>query len=196
MSPIRERPGRVVRDVSAGGVIVQRTNDEIEVVLVGREHPEHWTIPKGTPLVGETIEQAAIREVGEETGLRVRIVELLGEITYRFAVRGTRHQKTVHFFLMQAIGGDTANHDWEYDYAEWLPAEEALGRISFPNEAAILEEAIQVAQARPLAGGLSPSPSSGAPSHVGTLPEGDPPPAPLRAGGPEQGRSESPRKTV
>ncbi len=142
------RPGRappLVRDVSAGGVVYrQAQNGQIEVALVGRLRPKRWALPKGTPEVGETLEGTALREVGEETGLLVRIKQPLDRIQYRFVWGGVRHFKTVHFYLMEMVGGDTANHDGEYDVVEWFPIGEALRRLSYPNEARVVDKAQQV----------------------------------------------------
>ncbi|MBV8715572.1 MAG: NUDIX hydrolase [Chloroflexi bacterium] len=135
-----------VRDVSAGGVVYRRADDNspVEVVLVGRLRPKRWALPKGTPVLGETLEGTAVREVGEETGLLVRIERPLDQIHYWFVWGGVRHSKTVHFYLMQMVGGDTANHDGEYDVVEWFPIGEALRRLSYPNEARIVDKAQQV----------------------------------------------------
>ena len=62
---------------------------------------------------------------------------------------GVRHFKTVHFYLMQVVGGDTANHDGEYDVVEWFPIGEALRRLSYPNEARVVDKAQQVLGAGP-----------------------------------------------
>ena len=141
----RGRPA-LVRDVSAGGVVYRRAGDEgpIEVALVGRLRPKRWALPKGTPEVGETLEGTAVREVGEETGLLVRIEQPLDQIQYWFVWGGVRHFKTVHFYLMEMVGGDTANHDGEYDVVEWFPIGEALRRLSYPNEARVVDRALQV----------------------------------------------------
>lgn len=139
---------RVVRDVSSGGVIVRSAEDDLEVVLVGRERPRRWMLPKGTPIQGESLEQTARREVLEETGLEVRILERIGAITYWFAIAGARHHKIVHFYLLEATGGDTANHDWEHDFVAWMPAGEALRHMSFHNEATIVEQAIERTRSR------------------------------------------------
>ena len=133
----------VVQDVSAGGVIARAGEDGLEIVLVGRERPRRWNLPKGTPLEGETLEITARREVQEETGLEVRILEPLGAITYWFAIGSARHHKVVHFYLLEATGGDTANHDWEHDFVAWMPAGEAVRHMSFRNEATIAERAIE-----------------------------------------------------
>jgi 8-oxo-dGTP pyrophosphatase MutT (NUDIX family) len=142
-------PGRaaaLVRDVSAGGVVYRRepVDGQIEVALVGRLRPKRWALPKGTPELGETLEGTALREVGEETGLLVRIEQPLDRIQYRFVWGGVRHFKTVHFYLMEMVGGDTANHDGEYDVVEWFPIGEALRRLSYPNEARVVDKAQQV----------------------------------------------------
>ena len=142
-------PGRVaptVRDVSAGGVVYRRPTEQgpVEVALVGRLRPKRWALPKGTPEVGETLEGTAVREVGEETGLLVRIEQPLDQIQYWFVWGGVRHFKTVHFYLMEMVGGDTANHDGEYDVVEWFPIGEALRRLSYPNEARVVDKAQQL----------------------------------------------------
>lgn len=139
---------RLVQDVSSGGVITRVVGDAVEVILVGRARPERWSIPKGTPLSGETLEQTAMREVREETGLRVRILERLGEIAYRFSVRGVRHHKTVHFYLLEATSGSINDHDWENDFVAWVGEAEALRRISFPSEMSIVERAISRSRVR------------------------------------------------
>jgi len=138
---------RTVRDVSSGGVITRLVGDTLEVVLVGRARPERWSIPKGTPVEGETLEQTAMREVREETGLSVRIVERLGDITYWFSARGVRHHKTVHFYLLEATGGRMEDHDWENDFVAWISEHEVVERMSFASELEIVQLAITRARA-------------------------------------------------
>ena len=130
-----------IRDVSAGGVIVRRGAGGCEVALVGRGTPIRWGLPKGGLEAGETLDRAAVREAQEETGLRVRLLGPLGDIHYWFATRGVRHQKTVHFYLMEAVGGDVSDHDWENDEARWFPIDEGLAAMAFPNEIAIVRRA-------------------------------------------------------
>lgn len=161
---------RTVRAYSAGGVVFrlvpirsQTENDFvtskqtlergvdasedglfIEVVLVGRSHAGIWTLPKGTPQAGETIEQVALREVQEETGLTVRLITYIGSISYSFVRDQVRYQKQVRHFLLEAVGGDTALHDQEYDMVEWFPLSEACRRLSYQNEVHILYQAEDV----------------------------------------------------
>lgn len=137
---IDRRP--VVRDVSSGGVVFRREDDgSPSVALVGRLRPKRWALPKGTPQADETLEETAVREVREETGLQVRVVQPLDEIQYWFVWGGVRHFKTVHFYLMEMAGGDTADHDAEYDVVEWFSLAEALRALSYPNEIRVVERA-------------------------------------------------------
>lgn len=126
--------------VSAGGVVVQRVADRIQVALVGNSQRDTWYLPKGGLDKGETIEQAAVREVVEETGLDVRVVRPIRAIFYWFNARGARVHKTVHYFLMEAIGGDFSRRDTENDRAAWFDLAEALTLMSYDNEADVVRE--------------------------------------------------------
>jgi len=152
---------QTIRAFSAGGVVfrlnsdgaqkekgtgdgwedAQYSNMSIEVVLVGRSHSGVWALPKGTPETGETLEQVAVREVQEETGLKVRLITYIGNITYSFVHDKIRYQKQVRHFLFEAIGGDTSLHDAEYDRVEWFSIPEALRRLTYQNEINILSQA-------------------------------------------------------
>jgi 8-oxo-dGTP pyrophosphatase MutT (NUDIX family) len=130
---------KTVRDVSAGGVVFRRNEGGHDVVLVGRAEPLRWSLPKGTPSRGEDLEQAALREVREETGIEGRLIRHLLNIDYWFTLGGVRHAKTVHFYLMEAVGGDTADHDHEYDLSEWFNIAEAKRLIAYANERKVLD---------------------------------------------------------
>ncbi len=131
---------------SAGGIVV-RFEEGIPNLVVGsrRREPDGvtWTLPKGTPHAGETVEQTALREVAEETGLRVRITAPFDSIEYWFVQRGTRIHKTVHYFLMEPTGGDLARHDHEFDQVRWLPMREASGVLTFETERALVARALE-----------------------------------------------------
>ena len=100
--------------VSAGGVVWRRgLDDRVEVVICGRRSDRIWGLPKGTPDGDELIEQTALREVREETGLEVRLGESLGSIDYWFAANGVRYHKQVHHWLMEPSVATFRNHDHE-----------------------------------------------------------------------------------
>ncbi len=116
----------------------------MDIALVGRISPTLWALPKGTPNPGEALEQTAVRETQEESGLLVRLVCPIQEINYWFVLGGRRHLKTVHFYLMEAIGGDPSEHDAEYDVVEWVPLNEASRRLSYANEARVVQRAAEL----------------------------------------------------
>jgi 8-oxo-dGTP pyrophosphatase MutT (NUDIX family) len=140
---------RNARATSAGGVVYRRTPAGPEIVLAHRRSPALWALPKGTPARGESLEETALRETAEETGLAVAIEEPLDAISYVFVRGSTRYFKTVHFFLMRPIGGDLADHDHEFDDVRWVPLSEALRLMNYPTERSVVELAERALAAAP-----------------------------------------------
>jgi 8-oxo-dGTP pyrophosphatase MutT (NUDIX family) len=124
---------------------VVRFEDGVPQLVVGMRRRDRdgvtWTLPKGTPHAGESREATALREVGEETGLGVRIVEPLSAIEYTFVQHGTRINKTVHYFLMEPIGGDLARHDHEFEQVRWITFDEAADMLTFDTERGLVARA-------------------------------------------------------
>jgi 8-oxo-dGTP pyrophosphatase MutT (NUDIX family) len=135
---------RTARATSAGGVVYRRDHDRLQVAVVHRRAPPLWALPKGTPDSGETTEETALRETREETGLEVEIEERLRSIRYFFVRGTTRFHKTVHFFLMRAIGGSTDAHDAEFDEVRWVDLDEAIALLTHATERAVVEEAAEL----------------------------------------------------
>ena len=133
--------------MSAGGVVLRAGENRGEVVLCGRSQPPIWSLPKGMPELGETRVQTAIREVSEETGLKVKIECFIDSIEYWFVrpTDGVRCRKSVLFYLMSATGGDTSRHDHEFDDVRWFPVPEALRTLTYGNEAKIVEKGLSMA---------------------------------------------------
>lgn len=104
-----------------------------------------WSLPKGTPTGAETSAETALREVEEETGLQVRIVAPVDSIHYFFVQSGRRIHKTVHYFLMEPVGGDLSQHDHEFDEVRWFDIAEAEAVMSFPTERQIVAKALPIA---------------------------------------------------
>lgn len=132
---------RNARATSAGGVVHRANGGRTEILLVHRRHPRLWALPKGTPDAGETLEETALRETREETGLEVALEAPLRSISYVFVRGRTRFHKTVHFFLMRPVGGDVSLHDHEFDEVRWFQLEEALEMMTHATERSVVEEA-------------------------------------------------------
>jgi 8-oxo-dGTP pyrophosphatase MutT (NUDIX family) len=132
---------RTARATSAGGVVHRSVDGRTQVILVHRRAPVLWALPKGTPDSGETVEETALRETREETGLEVEIEEQLRSIRYFFVRGSTRFHKTVHFFLMRPTGGSTDAHDAEFDEVRWVDLPEAISLLNHATERSVVEEA-------------------------------------------------------
>jgi len=141
---------RNARATSAGGVVYRRTPTGPQIVLAHRRAPSLWALPKGTPARGESLEETALRETAEETGLAVEIEQPLGPISYVFVRGSTRYFKTVHFYLMHPTGGDLADHDHEFDDVRWVPLSEALRLMNYPTERSVVEQAEGLLAAAPV----------------------------------------------
>ena len=147
LKPRRRQP-RSRRATSAGGIVIRQLPTGHEIVLGKRLRERNgasWTLPKGTPSGAESVEQTALREVAEETGLEVRILAPVGPIEYFFTQNGVRVHKTVHYFLMEAVGGDLAAHDHEFDEVRWVALGRAREIMTFATEREIVEQALPLA---------------------------------------------------
>jgi len=122
--------------LSSGGVVFKAG----KVVLLKKK--AGWVLPKGTVEKGETIEEAAIREVREETGLQnIRILSEIGHITYKFLSRGKPVKKTVYFFLMETTD-DALLPGEEFQDARWFSFENAEHIMAFENQKGIVRKAL------------------------------------------------------
>jgi 8-oxo-dGTP pyrophosphatase MutT (NUDIX family) len=99
-------------------------------------------LPKGHLDGDETPEQAAQREVREETGVQAELIEPLGEVTYRYERRGRRIEKSVRFYLFEYRSGDVADHDHEIEEARWVPLRQALRQLTYAGEREIVRRAL------------------------------------------------------
>jgi 8-oxo-dGTP pyrophosphatase MutT (NUDIX family) len=122
-------------EYSAGGVVVHDGN-VIVIVPVKRDSGGNRVLglPKGHPDGAETPEQAATREVLEETGVHAELIEKLGDVDYDYLRRGERRDKRVTFFLFRYLDGDLADHDHEIEQARWMPFDQARAELTYSGE--------------------------------------------------------------
>ena len=143
--PKAKRP-QTRTEVSSGGVVYREGAEGVEVVLAARRTRRGelaWGLAKGGIEADETAEQAAVREVREETGIEAEIEESLGETRYFYVWEDVRIRKTVHFFLMRAVGGDLTDRDDEMEDVKWFPLERALKRAAYRGERDVLGRAAE-----------------------------------------------------
>lgn len=137
---VQKRPyAKRVDEVSAGGLVIDTSGTK--GLLIGRRDLKDqsrerllWSLPKGHIEPGETPEQAAIREVAEETGIESEISRELGIIDFWFMAGGKRIHKTVHHFLFREVGGNLAPQVTEVDDVAWFPIPEIIEMLAYPDE--------------------------------------------------------------
>jgi len=131
-------------ETSAGGLVVRVEHGQAQVALIGRARRGgrlRWSMPKGHVEAGETLEQTAVREVREETGIIGRIVAPLGSFTYTFTAEGRRIRKRVHHYLLRAVAGELSDDDVEVTAVKWVPVAELPRVLAFPAERRIARRA-------------------------------------------------------
>jgi ADP-ribose pyrophosphatase YjhB (NUDIX family) len=137
-----------VDETSAGGLVVDDSIPSHPMgAVIGRRDRRGrllWSLPKGHIEPGESPEQAAIREVAEETGIIGRIVGQLGTIDFWFMADGRRVHKTVHHYLLRAEGGELSDADVEVAAVAWVPLEEIGARLAYEDERALLDRVRQI----------------------------------------------------
>ena len=141
---------RTVREVSAGGVMYRKHSDEIQIALIHVRN--RWGLPKGHVEEGERIEETALREVREETGLEGRVVKKLGDIRYAYRDKTKegepiRIYKRVHFYLLRYLKGDVRDHHHEVDEARWFPMDQVIKNLKFATERKMVHRALSILSA-------------------------------------------------
>ncbi len=136
------------REFSAGGVLVRRLDEHwvVAAILPRRHGPQVWALPKGHIDPGERSEEAALREVAEETGAHGRSLGKLGDVRYVYTWDGERIFKVVSFFLVRYVGGRLGNvpEAFRHEVAEvrWLPLEDAPRLLSYGGEREMARKAL------------------------------------------------------
>jgi 8-oxo-dGTP pyrophosphatase MutT (NUDIX family) len=124
--------------------VVVRGDEVVVIVPVKRsaDGKRVLGLPKGHLDGDETPEQAARREVAEETGITAELVDELGDVSYRYERRGKRIVKVVRFYLFHYVSGDVADHDDEIEEARWMPLRQAVEELSYAGEREMVARAL------------------------------------------------------
>jgi 8-oxo-dGTP pyrophosphatase MutT (NUDIX family) len=133
---------RRVEETSAGGLILDVLALDARAALIGRLDRRNrllWSLPKGHVEPGETIDETAVREVREETGIAGRIIAPLGSIDFWFVAEGQRVHKTVHHFLLLAEGGELSDSDVEVSEVAWVPLAEVGRALAYVDERKLVD---------------------------------------------------------
>jgi ADP-ribose pyrophosphatase YjhB (NUDIX family) len=140
----RRRRVRTVDEFSAGGLVVDLAGEQAHGALIGRTDRHGrllWSLPKGHIEAGETAEQAAVREIEEETGIVGAILGELGTVEFWFVADGRRVHKTVRHFLLRATGGELSDADVEVSEVAWVPLSRIRAQLAYPDERGLIDTA-------------------------------------------------------
>ncbi len=129
---------KIKKETSAGGIVYKKTDRNILWLITQHSQHKGWVFPKG--LVGDTVsdepkEVAALREVEEEGGVKTKIVNPKPvTVFYSYTWNDMRIDKTVHYYLMEYLSGDPANHDWEMMDAKFVTEDEVRRILTYPSD--------------------------------------------------------------
>lgn len=130
-------------EFSAGGVVVR--GDDVAVIVPVKRAADGSRVlglPKGHPDGEESPEQAATREVREETGLHAELIAPLGDVHYRYERKHRTVRKRVAFFLFEYRSGSLDDHDHEIDEASWMPLRRAAEELTYAGEREMVQRAL------------------------------------------------------
>lgn len=137
----------MLTEISAGGVVYRKGSEGIQIQMI-QDRFGKITLAKGKMEPGETIEQTALREIEEETGITGRIIEHLEKVTYQYTnTNGESVSKEVDYFLVEAVSGSLRTQIEEIDGVQWMTGEAAWSRQQtdgYRNNDSVLSKALKL----------------------------------------------------
>lgn len=128
----------MITETSAGGIVYKKKGSDFLWLIVQHKKALHWGFPKGhigDRVENELVEEAALREVSEEGGIKAKIIDDTPvKTTYFFKQNSEIHEKTVQYFLMEYVSGDPINHDNEVAEAKFVPTDDAWDTLTYNTD--------------------------------------------------------------
>jgi 8-oxo-dGTP pyrophosphatase MutT (NUDIX family) len=138
-----KRKENLKREFSAGGVVFKKKGKEIYWLLINPKGTARWQFPKGLIEKNETSSEGALREVGEEGGVKAKIIEKLADLKLFYFWEGKRIFKIVTYYLMEYVSEAEKEHNGEVEETEFFPHKEALEKLTFKNDKETLKKAFE-----------------------------------------------------
>jgi 8-oxo-dGTP pyrophosphatase MutT (NUDIX family) len=139
---------KIFHEISAGGVVIKKEREVVKVLIIHRNQMNDWTLPKGHQEKKESLQETAIREVKEETGIFALPQKYLGKFTYRVAdkKRNIIYFRTVHWFLMTCQDKKLKKKkNKEILQVLWKPFnQKMLQSLTYQNDRNILKKARKI----------------------------------------------------
>lgn len=130
----------LIRAFSAGGVVFRKGHGKLLFLIMKPKGTDRWQLPKGTIDKGESSQETAKREVGEEGGVEVKVLDKLGISQYFFVLNGERIFKTVTYFLMEYLADLEGGHDDEVEEARFTTYEDAVEKLTYKDDKKMVEK--------------------------------------------------------
>jgi 8-oxo-dGTP diphosphatase len=134
--------------IAAGGVVYRKMDQMFEIILVGNGNPVQWRLPKGIVNKNESLAEAALREVSEETGMAATIDAELGDQEWTYEYDGEPVRKRTTYFLMKYLGGNLENHDQEHEFVTWVELNQSINQLFFASEKSVVRKAAEIVLGR------------------------------------------------
>lgn len=135
-------------ETSAGGIVFKKENNQIYWLIIKHAGKGHWGFPKGhvaDKIANEQLEEAALREVLEEGGIKAKIVNekpIMNE--YYYSINKKPRKKHVYYFLMDYVSGNIKDHDHEISDIKWATEKEVYEIVTYKTERDLFQKMLQL----------------------------------------------------
>lgn len=128
---------KLLQEISAGGVVIKKVKDRDCYLVIHRNQMNDWSLPKGHQKKNESLQETAVREIRDETGIIAKPIKYLGKFTYSVTAEQKKiiFLRTVHWFLMKYKSGELRRKkSREVDKVIWAPFEKDFSFLTYDND--------------------------------------------------------------